>query len=252
LTHLLSGRQEALRDLSKKTTFFQMVTLFVVLSVAAFSYIKKFNPSVVMVAIIMLVVLWSIVLLRRKYLKVMIKSTEVSLQKKMLSSEADAKEITSLLGNEVCKQLKVKFERELDMQWRTEEMKDCDLRKCQEEKTVYKELQQLYKDIIAEMQRVQWCDICSQTLNTDANEIKLSEFENRLKNYQAVSEKLSLEKKKELTNKLLEEWQMLEGKLPYMCRRGCCLRFRQALDDTKRTYHDKLKSLKGRLAYLKS
>lgn len=50
---------------------------------------------------------------------------------------------------------------------------------------------------------MQWCDICSQTTNIDANDIKLPEVENRLKNYNAISEKLSFEKKKELTNKLL-------------------------------------------------
>ena len=53
-----------------------------------------------------------------------------------------------LLGEDICKQLKSKFERELDVQWRTEELKDCDLRKCHEEKSIYKDLYQLYKDII--------------------------------------------------------------------------------------------------------
>lgn len=79
------------------------------------------------------------------------------------------------------------------------------------------------------MQKMQWCDTCSQRLNTDSNDIKLHDLETRLKNYNAVSQKLSIEKKKELTNKLLEEWQLLEGKLPFMCRRGCCIRFRHSL-----------------------
>jgi len=38
-----------------------------------------------------LVLLWASVLLVKKYLKSMIKRTEVSLQKKLISSEADAK-----------------------------------------------------------------------------------------------------------------------------------------------------------------
>lgn len=82
------------------------------------------------------------------------------------------------------------------MQWRTEELKECDLRKCYDEKNAYKELHQLYKDIMTEMRKMQWCDTCSQMLNIDANEIKINELENRLKNYKAVSEKLNLEKKK--------------------------------------------------------
>lgn len=85
---------------------------------AAYCYINKFNSFVVMVAISLLALLWAMVLLRRKYLTIMMKTTEVNLHKKLLSSEADAKEIIALLGEEVCKQLKVKFERELDVQWR--------------------------------------------------------------------------------------------------------------------------------------
>ena len=117
---------------------------------------------------------------------------------------------------------------------------------------MYKDLYQLYKEIIGEMQKMQWCDICSQTLNLDANDIKLSEVEKRIENYKAISEKLSLEKKKELTNRLLEEWQMLEGKLPFMCRRGCCIRFRTTLEEIKRKYHDKLRSLKSRQSIIKA
>ena len=92
-------------------------------------------------------------------------------------------------------------------------------------------------EIMTEMRKMQWCEICSQTLNIDANDIKLPEIENRLKNYRAISENLTLERKKELANKLLEEWQRLEGKLPFMCRRGCCIRFRCSLEVIKKTYH---------------
>lgn len=63
-----------------------MITLLIVLSLAAYTYIKKFQPFVVAIAIIGLILMWTIVLLRRKYLQIMIKSTEVSLQKKLLSS----------------------------------------------------------------------------------------------------------------------------------------------------------------------
>jgi hypothetical protein len=61
------------------------------------------------------------------------------------------------------------------MQLQTEALKDCDLSKCNQEKRVYKELYQLYKQIITEMQRMAWCNICSAQLNIDANDLKLGE-----------------------------------------------------------------------------
>jgi len=58
----------------------------------------------------------------------------------------------------------------------------------------------------------------------------LAEIEGRIRMYRAAGDKITLEKKKELTNRLLEEWQILESKLPKMCKRGCCLRFRTIVE----------------------
>ncbi len=139
-----------------------------------------------------LLLFWALLLGWRSYLESTIEATDQKLQKKLLSTENDAKEIIGLLGPELCKQLKSKFERELEVQARTEELKGCELKKCHEEKCVYQDLYLLYKEIIAQMQKTQWCDVCAQQLNTDANEVKLAEFELRLKGYKAASEKLSL------------------------------------------------------------
>lgn len=42
-------------------------------------------------------------------------------------------------------------------------------------------------DIMSEMRLMQWCEICSQMLNTDSNEIKLTDLDNKLKNYKSLS-----------------------------------------------------------------
>lgn len=115
------------------------------------------------------------------------------------------------------------------MQKQTEELKECDLKKCYDEKENNKALYQLYKAMIAEMQQMSWCDICSQGLNIEANDLKIAEIEGRLKVYKSAAVSVGLEKKKELTNRLLEEWERLESKLPKICKRGCCIRFRLAL-----------------------
>jgi hypothetical protein len=75
----------------------------------------------------------------------------------------------SLLGEPLCNALKSKFERELQMQHQQEELKECDLKKCHDEKKTFKELYQLYKNMIAEMQKMSWCNVCSQGLNIEAN-----------------------------------------------------------------------------------
>jgi len=121
-----------------------------------------------------------------------------------MSSESDTKELMKLLGDELCTSLKLKFERELQMQIQTDALKDCDLRKCNEEKKAYKELYQLYKQMIAEMQQMAWCNTCSANLNIDANDLKIGEVEARLKKYQLKGDKIGLDEKKELTNQLLE------------------------------------------------
>ena len=86
-----------------------MATVLIVLAVGAYTYIKKFQPIVVMAAALTLIVFWAVVLIWKKTLEIMIKNTDTSLQRKLKSSENDAKEIMTLLGDEVCKQLKTKF-----------------------------------------------------------------------------------------------------------------------------------------------
>lgn len=54
-----------------------------------------------------------------------------------------------------------------------------------------------------------WCDTCSQGLNIEANDLKITEIEGRLKVYKSAASNIGLEKKKELTNRLLEEWERL-------------------------------------------
>jgi hypothetical protein len=75
-------------------------------------------------------------------------------------------------------------------------MKECDLPRCRTEKDIYRELYQLYKAIIGEMQQMAWCDVCSASLNIDANDLRLSEVEGRLKMYRQVGDKVNLEKRK--------------------------------------------------------
>jgi hypothetical protein len=58
--------------------------------------------------------------------------------------------------------------------------------------------------MIAEMQQMAWCNICSSNLNIDANDLKIGEVETRLKKYQSRGEKITLDERKELTNQLLE------------------------------------------------
>ena len=70
-----------------------MTTILIIICVAVYLYIKKFNALVVIVSVLTLIILWLVIFLRRKYLSVIIKKTEANLKTKMLSSEADAKEV---------------------------------------------------------------------------------------------------------------------------------------------------------------
>lgn len=63
-------------------TFFQMVSVVIILSIAAYTYIKKFHPLMVALSIISLVAMWTVVFLWRKYLQVSIAKSKDSLQKK--------------------------------------------------------------------------------------------------------------------------------------------------------------------------
>ena len=60
--------------------FFKMTTLAIILCIAVYTYLMKFNPFVVIVSILILIVMWTIILLRKKFLQVMTKKTEASLQ----------------------------------------------------------------------------------------------------------------------------------------------------------------------------
>jgi hypothetical protein len=53
----------------------------------------------------------------------------------------------------------------MQVQAQQEALKECDLKKCSDEKKYSKELYQAYKNVIAEMQQMSWCDTCSQGLN---------------------------------------------------------------------------------------
>jgi hypothetical protein len=161
-----------------------------------------------------------------------------------MSTEADAKEIMKLLGERICDTLKTKFESEMKVQAQQEAIKECDLRKCFDEKKNSKDLYQIYKNIIAEMQQMSWCDTCSQGLNIEANDLKIAELEGRLKIYREASAGSRLEKKKELTNKLLEEYEILRNKLDKICKRGCCIRYRVLLEEIKKKYHNELQATK--------
>ena len=63
-------------------TIFKIITLLIVISVAEFTYIKAFQPLVVGVAFLSLIMMWAAIVLLRKYLQVMINNTKNSLQKK--------------------------------------------------------------------------------------------------------------------------------------------------------------------------
>ena len=71
--------------------FFKMTSLVIVLSICVYTYLMKFNALVIIASVVVLIVMWTVILLRKKYLQVMIKKTQASLQEKLLSSEADAK-----------------------------------------------------------------------------------------------------------------------------------------------------------------
>ena len=54
---------------------FRTATLFVILCTSAYTYINKFSPKVTIAATFILIVMWGVVVIRKKYLKVMIKKT---------------------------------------------------------------------------------------------------------------------------------------------------------------------------------
>ena len=79
--------------------FFKMASIVVIISVVVYTYMKKFNPFVILISVFGLIAMWTIIIAARKYLEITVKKTEANLQQKLISSEADAKEIISLLGD---------------------------------------------------------------------------------------------------------------------------------------------------------
>jgi capsular polysaccharide biosynthesis protein len=63
-----------------------MATLVIVLALAAYTYLKKFNPLLVIAVAAAIILFWLVTFLLKKYLDVTIKSTNEQLQKKLLSS----------------------------------------------------------------------------------------------------------------------------------------------------------------------
>ncbi len=47
---------------------------------------------------------------------------------------------------------------------------------------------QTCKNIILEMQKFQWCEICSSQINTNINELKINEIEANIKVYKRAFE----------------------------------------------------------------
>jgi len=69
-----------------KSTFFKMFTGVIILGVAAYSYMKKFDPLIAIVTGSGIIIFWTVILIYEKYLESSIKSTDDKLQKKLLSS----------------------------------------------------------------------------------------------------------------------------------------------------------------------
>lgn len=75
-------------------------------------------------------ILWTLVIIRIQYLEIMVRRTNLKLESKAMSTESDAKEVMNLLGERICSALKMKFEREMQVQAQQEAVKECDLKKC--------------------------------------------------------------------------------------------------------------------------
>jgi hypothetical protein len=51
-----------------------------------------------------------------------------------------------------------------------------------------------------------------------------------------------------MVNKLLAEFQKMNEKLPFICKKGCCIKQRVLIENAKAKYHDRLKRLHNQLA----
>ena len=66
----------------------------------------------------------------------------------------------------------------------------------------------------------------------------MGEFETMLNNCKrALGRATSLEQKKEIVNRLLQEYQKMYEKLPYVCKKGCCVRQRTLIEASKAKHH---------------
>lgn len=50
-----------------------------------------------------------------------------------------------------------------------------------------------------------------------------------------------------MINKMLEEWKNLKPNLVLICKRGCCVRFRELLDGLKKEHYKQMNDLKAGL-----
>ena len=134
------SKEESLKYIQSKVWHVRFGSAFVILAVGTYSYLNRanFDPWLVLWTAAGLFTLWGFVIVRRKYLQVMLARTVTRLERKTLSSEEDVKEVMSLLGTELCTALKAKFERDLQTQWQKDSLKDCDLYSCAKEKKSHK------------------------------------------------------------------------------------------------------------------
>jgi hypothetical protein len=51
-----------------------------------------------------------------------------------------------------------------------------------------------------------------------------------------------------MVNKLLAEYQKVGEKLPYICKKGCCIKQRQIIENAKTKFYDKLKRISSQLS----
>jgi hypothetical protein len=158
-------------------TLFKVFTFATVLMAGIYIYLMNLqvNLDYFIWGAAFMAVLWTLVIIRIQYLEIMVKRTNLKLESKTMSTESDAKEVMNLLGERICSALKMKFEREMQVQAQQEASRECDLKKCADEKKYSKELYLIYKNIISDMQQMSWCDTCVQGLNVEANDLKIAE-----------------------------------------------------------------------------
>lgn len=51
-----------------------------------------------------------------------------------------------------------------------------------------------------------------------------------------------------MVNKLLAEYQKVGEKLPYICKKGCCIKQRQIIENAKTKFYDKLKRISSQIS----